>query len=84
LEIFLSSGLTRASVADRWYLRCTHDGFAYGGLLRAANLSMMAHGYFTRRDDGCYILVAGLVKGVIGMGLPSIAIALLALAMPPA
>jgi uncharacterized protein len=29
-------------------------------------------------------LLAGLVKGVIGMGLPSIAIALLALVMPPA
>ena len=29
-------------------------------------------------------LLAGLVKGVIGMGLPTIAMGLLALAMPPA
>ena len=29
-------------------------------------------------------LLAGLVKGVVGLGLPTLAMALLALAMPPA
>jgi uncharacterized membrane protein YfcA len=33
---------------------------------------------------GCTFLLAGLVKGVIGMGLPTVAMGLLALVLPPA
>ena len=33
---------------------------------------------------GATFLLAGLVKGVIGMGLPTVAMGLLALALPPA
>ena len=52
----------------------SHDGrFADPG----ASLDIVALTIFT-------FLLAGLVKGVIGLGLPSIAIGLLALLMPPA
>ena len=33
---------------------------------------------------GSIFLAAGLVKGVVGLGLPAVAMALLGLAMPPA